>query len=67
MNIGINTGYRAKTDPRFKADRLKDSGLIGFDQPWATVRDALHGLPDPADQKAAARHNNHVFQPGARV
>ncbi|GHV52870.1 cytosine-specific methyltransferase [Deltaproteobacteria bacterium] len=35
--------------------------------PWLTVRDALQGLPDPQDKKAASLHSNHIFQPGARV
>lgn len=34
--------------------------------PWRTVRDALHGLPDP--ESAAARHiPDHRFQSGARA
>lgn len=33
--------------------------------PWATVRDALAGLPDPRDA-GASKFPNHVFQPGAR-
>lgn len=33
--------------------------------PWATVRDALDGLPDPRDA-VASEVPNHVFQPGAR-
>jgi len=37
-----------------------------LDKPWLTVRDALQGLPDPRDKKAAL-HSNHIFQPGARV
>lgn len=36
-------------------------------KPWLTVRDALQGLPDPRNQKTATLHNNHIFQPGARV
>lgn len=35
--------------------------------PWRTVRDALHDLPDPERDPAAARlYLNHRFQPGAR-
>lgn len=37
-------------------------------QPWATVRDALVGLPDPERHPArATSHLNHRFQPGARA
>jgi DNA (cytosine-5)-methyltransferase 1 len=36
-------------------------------KPWVTVRDAISDLPDPEhDPLAAARRNNHRFQPGAR-
>jgi DNA (cytosine-5)-methyltransferase 1 len=36
--------------------------------PWATVRDALAGLPDPEKSpKQAAQFLNHRFQPGARA
>jgi len=35
--------------------------------PWRTVRDAIHDLPDPEyDTAAASRLLNHRFQPGAR-
>ena len=35
--------------------------------PWRTVRDAIHDLPDPEyDTAAASRLFNHRFQPGAR-
>lgn len=34
---------------------------------WRTVRDAIHDLPDPETQAAAAKKiSNHRFQPGAR-
>ena len=36
-----------------------------FLEPWMTVRDALHDLPDPVHQNTGAFHN-HRFQPGAR-
>jgi DNA (cytosine-5)-methyltransferase 1 len=37
------------------------------DLPWATVRDALHGLPDPEQHPRAAHlFPNHRFQAGAR-
>jgi len=35
--------------------------------PWRTVRDAIHGLPDPEREPSlAAAFLNHRFQPGAR-
>lgn len=34
--------------------------------PWQTVRDALHGLPEPAPGKESAGWRNHVGQAGAR-
>jgi len=35
---------------------------------WRTVRDALHGLPDPViDPVKSNEYHNHVFRPGARV
>lgn len=37
-------------------------------QPWRTVRDALHGLPDPEfHPKEARRYSGHLFVPGART
>jgi DNA (cytosine-5)-methyltransferase 1 len=35
------------------------------EKPWATVREALAGLPDPRTDKDR-RFCNHIFQPGAR-
>lgn len=36
-------------------------------QPWRTVRDAIHDLPDPErEQRASSKWLNHRFQPGAR-
>jgi DNA (cytosine-5)-methyltransferase 1 len=34
-------------------------------QPWRTVRDALHGLPEPS-RNGSRRYLNHLLQPGAR-
>ena len=33
---------------------------------WHTVRDAVIGLPDPQDEKAASQFHNHAFRPGAK-
>ena len=46
------------------ARRLQQAPLLS---PWATVRDALKGLPDPEKEPDAAEgFPNHRFQPGAR-
>lgn len=50
-----------------RIDRLRGLNVSVVDKPWLTVRDALQGLPNPRDKKAAALHSNHIFQPGARV
>lgn len=38
-----------------------------IDRPWLTIRDGLMGLPDPSNIKVAVMHNNHIYQPGARI
>ena len=46
--------------------RLDPSKLVL--KPWRTVRDAITGLPDPANGSCAnTRLTNHRFQPGAKV
>lgn len=51
-----------------KVERLRACYQAGNSElPWRTVRDALQGLPDPSKAKAAAQHNNHIYQPGARI
>ena len=55
------------TKNRSRIDRLRATDPRALDRPWLTVRDALQGLPDPRDRKAATSHSNHTFQPGARV
>lgn len=36
-------------------------------KPWATVRQALRDLPDPADRRSdCSAFQNHVYRPGAR-
>lgn len=58
---------RLQPDARTK-QRLAALKALGgdFGRPWLTVRDALQGLPDPRAVKASD-HNNHIFQPGARI
>jgi DNA (cytosine-5)-methyltransferase 1 len=60
---------RRTMDSRHKAriEKLHGLDVSSLDKPWLTVRDALQGLPDPWNKKAAELHNNHVFQPGARI
>jgi DNA (cytosine-5)-methyltransferase 1 len=50
-----------------RAAKLRSMDANTLRRPWLTVRDALKGLSDPTDVKESARHNNHIFQPGARV
>jgi DNA (cytosine-5)-methyltransferase 1 len=60
------SGRQRPKDPRAQA------AAAGMDEapemkPWRTVRDALHGLPDPEKHpRAAAAFPNHRFQAGAR-
>lgn len=56
---------------RFMPSRAKERGKALDARPdalpWRTVRDALHDLPDPEREPAAAGlYLNHRFQPGAR-
>ncbi len=47
-----------------RAERIKGAPNA---LPWQTVRDALHGIPDPEiHPRASAHFLNHRFQPGAR-
>ena len=49
------------------AERGRRLFLPPTEKPWATVRDALRGLPDPEREKQlSATFLNHRFQPGAR-
>jgi DNA (cytosine-5)-methyltransferase 1 len=41
-------------------------GILPFDKPWRTVRDAISDLPDPIVKKAEAERINHRLIPGAR-
>jgi len=51
---------------RLKIERLRDKIIFRDERPWVTVRDALSDLPDPLNKVASAKHNNHIFQPGAK-
>lgn len=48
-----------------RVERLRNLGESLFQRPWRTVRDALHGLPDPEKRMDSPFHN-HRFQPGAK-
>lgn len=48
-----------------RVEKLRRLGAPLFHRPWRTVRDALHGLPEP-DSAEAASYNNHRLQSGAR-
>ena len=48
-----------------RVERLRNLGEPLFNRPWRTVRDALHGLPDPEKRMGSPFHN-HRFQPGAK-
>ncbi len=57
---------RRVISPRAK-QRGKNLGERPAALPWRTVRDAIHDLPDPEhDAAAASGFLNHRFQPGAR-
>jgi len=65
----IATKARPQPSPRLRAriDAL-DSMLIPPSlEPWATVRDAIHDLPNPSDEKKACHILNHKYIPGARI
>ena len=55
--------------PKGVAERVRQLGSSLFPpelSPWRTVRDALHGLPDP-EAKESERFYDHRFQVGARA
>lgn len=65
----VSRNMRSAVDSKNKSriDKLRSLNASVIGKPWLTVRDALQGLPNPQDKKAAALYNNHIFQPGARV
>lgn len=64
----IRPRYRPQAPSRINIKRLATaygSGL-GNEQPWRTVNEAVHDLPDPKS-KEATRFLNHRFQAGAKI
>jgi DNA (cytosine-5)-methyltransferase 1 len=51
---------------RLRVKALAESPIPIDTKPWQTVREALHGLPDPCSRQARSIAN-HRLQPGARA
>lgn len=49
-----------------KVERLKMAPVAPEAEPWLTVRDAIHDLPDPEHSSKTETWLNHRFVPGAR-
>ena len=49
-----------------KVQKLKNTLLTPTTNPWLTVRDAIHDLPNPETDEWASQYHNHRFVPGAR-
>jgi DNA (cytosine-5)-methyltransferase 1 len=62
---GVSTRQRPRDErAKARAAQLKEQSAL---LPWSTIRDALHGLPDPEkNPRMATKFHNHLFQPGAR-
>ncbi len=62
---------RRRTPPAPEAlarlERMKSDGLVPPGNPWRTVRDAIHDLPDPSLGGNSARLTNHTLNPGAKI
>ena len=52
--------------PTSLARKIRKLGERPATSPWATVRDALHGLPEPIDNQEYPGVSNHTGIPGAR-
>jgi DNA (cytosine-5)-methyltransferase 1 len=64
--ISNRTRANVKSEMRPPASHLL-GGILPFDKPWRTVRDAISDLPNPIEKKAEAEHINHRLIPGARI
>lgn len=66
----IPTAHRPELSSKLKnrVERLRFSLLPPMENPWKTVRDATHDLPDPEYQEPShVQVPNHRFQPGAKA
>lgn len=52
---------------RMKIATLNSRFLLPPDDPWATVLDVIHDLPDPRLGIEDARYQHHYYNPGARA
>ncbi len=63
---GISAG-RTILPAKMEARITRLGSLFAPEQsPWATVRDAIHDLPDPEERDHSKDIPNHRFNPGAR-
>jgi len=64
---GISADKRPSMPKKYqgRVKKLQSSLVPPIELPWRTVRDALHGLPDPRSAEAKSVLN-HRFNPGAR-
>lgn len=64
----VSTRQRPPASERLipRIERLKSSLFAPTEESWLTVRDALHGLPEPTSS-APKDVLNHTLNPGARV
>lgn len=66
----VSFAHGQSTPERYltRVTQLQRSGVKPAGQPWLTVRDALHSLPDPERCPLEARSfPNHLHNPGART
>lgn len=66
--------HRVAKKDRPNLSREEQRQIYRFDElfvtnelPWQTVRDALSGLPQPAENGESTAFPNHKYQPGART
>lgn len=66
---GIAKRRRATPTPETlnRVERMRADGTVPQMEPWKTVRDAIHDLPDPTRCRPSAVHANHVLNPGAKI
>jgi DNA (cytosine-5)-methyltransferase 1 len=61
--------FRSVSPAKFHAKlaALRSTFLAPPDQPWATVMDAIHDIPDPRLRIEDKRYQHHYYNPGART